>query len=208
MPPPQYVKLLLHCTANMVGKWDFAKFFYLNSGMLPNFCFVLPGLNNSGPRHWQTRWEERYGYTRIHQRDWDYPEAEDWIHTINEVIAPFPPESVILICHSLACCTAVLWARHYRRSIKGAFLVAPSDTEAPSYPPGTAGFTPMPLYTLPFPSIVVASTNDYYVTPERAQYFATHWGSRFVSVGPKGHINSDSNLGNWPEGHELLQTLF
>ena len=94
----------------MVVKWDFAKFFYLNSGMLPTFCFVLPGLNNSGPRHWQTRWEERYGYTRIHQRDWDTPDADDWIHTINEVIAPFPPKNVILIGHSLACCAVVRWA--------------------------------------------------------------------------------------------------
>jgi uncharacterized protein len=176
--------------------------------MLPNSCFVLPGLNSSGPQHWQTRWEERYGYTRIHQRDWDYPDADDWIHTINEVIAPFPPDSVILIGHSLACCTIVRWAERYGRMIKGAFLVAPSDTEAPSYPPGTTGFTPMPLFTLPFPSIVVASTNDYYVPPEKAAYFAKSWGSRLVSIGDRGHINSDSGLGDWTQGHELLQTLF
>jgi hypothetical protein len=176
--------------------------------MLPTFCFVLPGLNNSGPRHWQTRWEERYGYTRIQQADWDYPDKDDWIHTLNEVIAPFPPENVILIGHSLACCTIVRWAEHYQHVIKGAFLVAPSDTEAPSFPPVTTGFTPMPLHTLSFPSIVVTSSNDTYITPERAGYFAENWGSRLVSIGTLGHINSDSGLADWPEGHELLQTLF
>jgi predicted alpha/beta hydrolase family esterase len=176
--------------------------------MLPTCCFVLPGLYDSGPRHWQTRWEALYGYTRIHQHDWETPNLADWLHTINEVTAPFPSENLILIGHSLACCTIVRWAEKYQRPIKGALLVAPSDTEAPSYPTGTIGFTPMPLHTLSFPSIVVASTDDYYVTSERAEYFADHWGSRLVTIGAHGHINSDSGLGDWAEGYELLQTLY
>jgi len=176
--------------------------------MLPTCCFVLPGLFNSGPRHWQSRWEELYGYTRIHQRDWETPDAADWLHTIDEVLAPFPPENVILIGHSLACCTIVRWAEHYQRTIKAALLVAPADTEAPSYPSGTTGFQPMPLYTLPFPSIVVASTDDFYVSSKRAAFFAASWGSRLVSIGAHGHINSDSGLNDWPQGHQLLQTLF
>src|SRR6185312_5113802 len=176
--------------------------------MLPTYCFALPGLNNSGPDHWQTRWEERFGYTRIHQHDWDTPDAADWLQTIDAVLAPFPPEHIILIGHSLACCTIVRWTEYYRRTIKGAFLVAPSDTEAPSYPPGTTGFTPMPGYTLPFPSIVVTSNDDYYVSPERAACFAENWGSRLVDIGAAGHINSNSGLGDWPQGHQLLQSLF
>ncbi|GGA91271.1 RBBP9/YdeN family alpha/beta hydrolase [Puia dinghuensis] len=176
--------------------------------MSSTFCFILPGLNNSGPQHWQTRWEELYGFTRIQQQDWDTPVKDDWIHTINEVIAPFPPDQVILIGHSLACATIAHWANRYQRAIKGALLVAPSDVEAPSYPPGTEGFTPMPLQPLPFPSLVVASDNDYYVTPERATRFATQWGSRYMSIGNRGHINAASGLGDWPEGYKLLQTLF
>ncbi len=175
--------------------------------MLPTFYFVLPGLNSSGPRHWQTRWEELYGFTRIHQQDWDYPDKDDWIHTLQETIAPFPPQQVILIGHSLACATIAYWADRYKKIIKGAFLVAPSDTEAPSYPPGTTGFAPMPLNRLPFPSIVVASSNDNYVSLERAKYFAGQWGSRFLALGNLGHINGDSGLGDWPEGYQLLQTL-
>jgi uncharacterized protein len=175
--------------------------------MLSNFCFVLPGLYNSGPQHWQTRWEKLYGFTRIHQRDWDTPDKDDWIHTVNEVIAPFPPEKVILIAHSLGCCTIAHWSRHYRRTIKGALLVAPSDVEAPSYPPGTSGFNPMPAHLLPFPTIVVSSSDDEYVSSDRAAGFAEKWGSSLVEIGKKGHINSASGLGDWPEGYRLLQKL-
>jgi len=32
-------------------------------------------------------------------------------------------------------------------------------------------------------------------------------GSRLVDVGPKGHINSASGLGMWPEGFALVEEL-
>ena len=65
----------------------------------------------------------------------------------------------------------------------------------------------MPLRRLPFPSVLVASTDDPYVTEERARTFAEAWGSRFVSAGDVGHINSQSGLGDWPAGFALLQEL-
>ena len=65
----------------------------------------------------------------------------------------------------------------------------------------------MPLQKLPFPSLVVASTNDEYVTLERAQYFVSCWGSQFVNIGKLGHINSESDLKDWPAGMELLRQL-
>jgi uncharacterized protein len=169
--------------------------------------FILPGLYNSGPQHWQTHWENEFGFTRIHQADWNTPACKDWISTIDEAVAKHPLEQVVLVAHSLACCTVVHWAKKYRRIIKGALLVAPSDNEAPSYPPGTRGFKPMPLFKLPFPSIVITSINDEYVTFERARSFAAAWGSELVSAGECGHINSASNLGMWPQGFEQLQKL-
>jgi predicted alpha/beta hydrolase family esterase len=33
------------------------------------------------------------------------------------------------------------------------------------------------------------------------------WGSRFLSVGAKGDINSASALGTWPEGQALVEGL-
>jgi len=88
--------------------------------------------------------------------------------------------------------------------VRGAFLVAPSDVEAPSYPPNAIDFEPMPLAPLPFPSIVVASTNDQYVSLDRAKAFASAWGSRLVVIGDAGHINGASGYGPWPEGEKLL----
>jgi predicted alpha/beta hydrolase family esterase len=58
---------------------------------------------------------------------------------------------------------------------------------------------------LPFPSIVVASTNDEFVSIERARAFAQAWGSRFVEIGDAGHINGDSGFGEWPEGERMLE---
>jgi predicted alpha/beta hydrolase family esterase len=85
--------------------------------------------------------------------------------------------------------------------------VAPSDPEAPSYPEGPTGFAPMPLERLRFPSVVVASRNDPYVTLDRARQFAAAWGSRLVDIGDAGHINSQSGLGDWPSGLSLLEEL-
>jgi predicted alpha/beta hydrolase family esterase len=60
---------------------------------------------------------------------------------------------------------------------------------------------------LPFPSIVVASNNDPFLTTTRAREMARLWGSRFVDAGPAGHINGDSGVGDWPEGKRLLRLL-
>ena len=169
--------------------------------------FILPGLFNSGPQHWQTYWENVYGFTRINQQDWETPVCEDWISLIDSTITEYPLGEVVLVGHSLANCTVAHWARKYNRKIKGALLVAPSDVEAPSYPPGTTGFSPMPLNKLPFPSIVIASSNDEYVSFSRAKEFSEAWGSEFVNAGEHGHLNSYSNLGNWAFGYEYLKKL-
>jgi predicted alpha/beta hydrolase family esterase len=98
-------------------------------------------------------------------------------------------------------------AQTTKHHIKGAFLVAPSDPLGDAYPPEPQGFAPVPLVRLPFPSIVVASEDDIYVSLEQAKRYAEAWGSRFVNIGAQGHINSASNLGEWQEGLALLQTL-
>lgn len=169
---------------------------------------ILPGLGSSEETHWQSLWEKQFPeFIRVSQQDWDTPVCEDWIDTLDKEILRHDPENTILVGHSLACSTIVFWSIKYNRKIKGALLVAPSDTEAPSYPPGTIGFTPMPLNGLPFPSITVSSSNDYYVTLERAKFLADHWGSEFVTIGEAGHINVESGFGEWSEGLIFLRKL-
>jgi predicted alpha/beta hydrolase family esterase len=36
---------------------------------------------------------------------------------------------------------------------------------------------------------------------------AAAWGARCIDYGMAGHINADSGLGDWPEGHAHLTQL-
>ena len=65
-------------------------------------------------------------------------------------------------------------------------------------------FDPMIFEKFPFPSIVLASTNDEKVSLERAMCFAEAWGSEFVNVGDLGHMGSLARLGAWPVGEKIL----
>lgn len=170
--------------------------------------FIIPGLGNSGPEHWQT-WLEQTGsnFQRIWQSEWDAPECKNWIARIDQALSDEDLSQVVLIGHSLGVMTIVQWAITYKRSIKGAFLVAPSDPEDPKYTFPAIGYSPVPLQKLPFRSIVVTSSNDPWVSLERARFFADQWGSECVNIGEAGHINADSGHGPWPEGLDLLNQL-
>ncbi|MDQ0107284.1 hypothetical protein SAMN05660909_01021 [Chitinophaga terrae (ex Kim and Jung 2007)] len=168
---------------------------------------TLPGLNGSGPVHWQTIWENILpGVARVEQSDWNQPVCSEWVATLEENVAAAGPQ-VVIAAHSLGCVTLAHWAAQTKLKIRGALLVAPADAERPGFPEAAKGFAPIPLLKLPFASIVVASTNDPYCQLERAVWFASQWGGRFVNVGAKGHINSESGLGEWREGQHLLQEL-
>ena len=168
---------------------------------------LLPGLYNSGPEHWQSIWEKELpAFTRVIQREWDTPDRAEWVERLHKEISSSSVPA-ILVAHSSSCALVAHWAAAHTGPVSGALLVGPSDPEADSYPKGTTGFAPMPLNALPFPAIVVASTNDEFVTIERARFFAGRWGARIEIIGEAGHINSASGLGRWPRGLALLQEL-
>ncbi|MBO9676491.1 MAG: alpha/beta hydrolase [Sphingobacteriaceae bacterium] len=170
--------------------------------------FIVPGFGNSGPDHWQTYFEKSGdNFIRINQKEWDAPSNQDWIETIDSALAAYHPDHVVLIGHSLGCMAIANWAKAYQKKIKGALLVAPSDIEAPKYNFDTPGFDHVPLHKIDFKTIVVASTNDEWVTLERAEFFAKNWGSEFMNIGAAGHINANAGFGEWPEGLEILKKL-
>jgi predicted alpha/beta hydrolase family esterase len=123
------------------------------------------------------------------------------------MVTSFDLSSVVLIGHSLGCATIAHWAAKYKRNIKGAMLVAPSDLEAPNYTFPTKGFAPIPLDQMNFKSIVVASSNDIWVSLDRARFFAEKWGSDFINIGDAGHINVSSGHTNWEVGLTILKML-
>jgi predicted alpha/beta hydrolase family esterase len=171
---------------------------------------VVPGWQNSGPQHWQTLWEQQNPiFLRVQQRDWDTPHREWWLERITEEVRQ-APAPIVFAAHSLGCVALAHWAQQAGAElgkIKGALLVAPADIERKDTPVQLTDFRPLPRKLLPFPSIVVASNNDPYLAGERAREIARSWGSRFVDIGPAGHINGDSGLGDWPEGKRLLRHL-
>lgn len=170
--------------------------------------FIVPGLGNSGPEHWQTFFETTgENFRRINQQEWDTPACNNWIETIEEAIASYDPATVVLVGHSLGCSTIAHWAKKYKRKIKGALLVAPSDLEAPQYTFPATGFAPIPMDKIHFKTIVVASADDPWVSLERAEYFASYWGSEFINIGNAGHINTASGHKEWKEGLTILKTL-
>ena len=169
---------------------------------------IIPGLFNSGPDHWQSHWERRLPEAeRVEQSDWERPTLGEWTASLAEAVRQRP--GAILVAHSLGCALVAHLTRiSGGRGIAGALLVAPADVNRNT----TAGqllkgFSPIPQQGLPYPSIVVASQTDPYVSIPRAEAFAHAWGSRFVDLGDAGHINVDSGHGPWTEGFELLTAL-
>jgi len=168
---------------------------------------TLPGIGGSGPQHWQSLWEKEYAFTRIEQQEWETPFRDEWVANIQKVVSKHDPKKVILVGHSAVCSAIAKWAVRYKTKIKAALLVAPADPEAKTFPEGAIGFAPMPLHKLPFPSIVVASTNDFFATIERTKQFAEAWSSEFINIGDAGHINVASGYGQWDEGLQILRRL-
>ncbi|GAP35079.1 RBBP9/YdeN family alpha/beta hydrolase [Piscinibacter sakaiensis] len=169
---------------------------------------LLPGWLDSGPTHWQSRWEALHGDRRVVQADWVWPRRGDWMARLDEVLLD-EPAPVALVAHSLGCLLVAAWAAHSRHTarVRAALLVAPPDIEREDAPPQIATWRPVPRGPLPFPSRVVVSSDDPYAARPRAQALADAWGSGVVDVGPRGHLNGDSGLGDWPEGRRLLDAL-
>ena len=176
--------------------------------MSPDHVLVLPGWQSSGPTHWQSRWESLHGYTRVQQHDWMSPLRGDWITRLEEVVMS-REGSVVLVAHSLGCILTAAWATLSRNvhRVQAALLVAPGDVQRPELQAPLRSWSPIPMQPLPFASVLVASRNDPYCRFERAQDLARAWGSRLVDAGLAGHLNADSALGDWPEGHAHLQAL-
>ncbi len=116
---------------------------------------------------------------------------------------------VLLAAHSLGCQLVAAWAAHSRNTshVAGALLVAPPDTERDDMPPQLFNWRPIVRQRLPFPALAVVSSDDPYCAPVRAESMAGDWGAELVPIGPRGHINGESGLGDWPEGLALLGRL-
>jgi len=172
---------------------------------------TVPGLNNSGPGHWQTVWEERLpDCHRVEFGMWERPHRNTWVNKLDHAIRE-AGRPAILVAHSLGCLAVAWWAQLEQPApggpVRGALLVAPPEVDRDPLDPRIATFAPTPAVRLPFPAIVVGSRNDPYMKRSAARRLARIWGCGFADAGEAGHINAESALGDWPFGRFLLGQL-
>ena len=163
---------------------------------------IVPGINGSADKHWQTRWEAtQTDAVRIRPASWDEPNLENWIAAVDAAVTT--PDTII-VAHSLGCLAAAAWLAQNPGRVRGALLVAPPDRFGPDFPSVAPTFRAAEPAALGTPALVIASANDPYCALGTARTLATAWGAGFVEVGNLGHINIASKLGNWPAGRAIL----
>jgi predicted alpha/beta hydrolase family esterase len=169
---------------------------------------LLPGWLDSGPGHWQSRWEQLHGFERVQQADWVWPRRGDWMARLDEVVQAEAGPAV-LVAHSLGCHLVAAWAAHSRFTgqVQAALLVAVPDVEREDMPPNLFNWRPVLREPLPFASRLLYSLDDPYASPVYSRQIAAAWRSPAQALGELGHVNGDSGLGDWPEGLAVLQGL-
>lgn len=168
---------------------------------------IVPGLNNSGSEHWQSIWEKKYGFKRINQEEWDYPVYKEWEKNLIENLSRENSCDVVLVAHSLGCLLTVKAMPKIRKYLKAVFLVAPPDPNKEQFPNFLDSFEHLPEANLQLPGMLIYSENDQYSSSLFCIEKGKQWGLETMSVGRKGHINSESNIDDWNEGFNLFQKL-
>jgi predicted alpha/beta hydrolase family esterase len=122
---------------------------------------VVPGWQNSGPEHWQSRWQDAHpAWQRVQQADWLTPSRADWVATLDDAVRA-ADRPVLLVAHSLGCILTAWWAAHTRHAakVRGALLVAPGDVERPDLAAQIHGWAPIARQPLPFPPQAYAASH-------------------------------------------------
>lgn len=101
---------------------------------------IVPGWQDSGADHWQSRWERNLKTARrVIQDDWNNPEVEAWGDRIAK-FAGGATQPVVVVAHSLGVPAVVFAADKLKaKGVIGAFLVAPADVEFARFWPDTGG---------------------------------------------------------------------
>lgn len=162
---------------------------------------VVPGLHDSGPEHWQSRWQRLYpAFERVVQDDWEAPQLARWSTRLDAVRAT-DTRPTLIVAHSFGCLTTVHSLARDSHGVAGVLLVAPADPEK------FALVDALPHTVLPCPSIMIGSATDPWMSAPHAALWAERWGSIFIDGGDLGHINAESGIGDWLFGQNQLRAL-
>ncbi|MES2321169.1 MAG: alpha/beta hydrolase [Pseudomonadota bacterium] len=174
----------------------------MGTQLFPDFhVIIVPGLHDSSPDHWQSRWQRAHPeFERVVQDDWDHPQLAAWSARLDAVRRRDPRPS-LLVAHSFGCLTVAHSIARDDDNIAGVLLVAPAD------PDKFGVATQLPLLPFPCPSLMVSSANDPWMSATKAALWAARWRCELVEAGALGHINADSRIGDWAQGQRCLQRI-
>ena len=164
---------------------------------------IVPGWNNSGPDHWQSRWQRNLKTARrVEQADWHTPKLDDWVERI-VASAELAVRPVVIVAHNCGVTAVAHAAPRLRGIVAGAFLVAPADLDPDVHdiwPARSGGFAALPMQPLPWPTKLIGSSTDPYCRVARAQEIGRAWGSDVSIMAKAGCLDASSGHGPWPEG--------
>ncbi len=193
----------------MVPAFVHALSFVAGRGGPPEECGVTPILLVAGPHaagagHWHERWAAGLaGVQTVRVADGGRPQREAWvsrlaIHVLSQ------PQPVVIAAHGAGCLVAVHLPPYVAARVRGALFVAPLDPQRRAV---WSDFAPAPCTALPYPSTLVASSNDPACPARVAASYARAWGSTLVQLRGAGSIDAAAGFGHSPLGLALLQVL-
>ncbi len=163
---------------------------------------LVHGWGGSDFPHWQS-WlageiAKDYGTVCFAKlQDMQLPNKDAWAQQLKEHLESFDPD--VVICHSIA---NILWFHLCNETklpqVRKLYLVAPPSLqcdieELKSFFPVDI---PHNLYAQEV--ILIASTNDPYMTLKEAQTLGQSLGVEMKVLQDAGHINAESGYGEWP----------
>lgn len=140
---------------------------------------------------------------RVHQRDWEHPVCDEWANTLDESVRDVG-EPPILVAHSLGCLAVAHWTARSSRAVHAMLLVAVPDPSGPVFPRDAVGFSAVPRTLSGRRVTVVSSSDDPYSSTAYTLQRVADWDAEHIGLGPVGHINAASGLGDWPLGWTIV----
>ena len=167
-----------------------------------NKILLVPGLHNSGPDHWQSRWHQQFPqWQRMMGLPWDKPDLTVWSAKLASKLRS-RRSRVHLVAHSFGALTAIAAARLQPDKVSSIFIVAPAD-------PARFGIPDEVLTgSIKVSAQLIASRNDPWMSFERAEFWSRQWQVPLFDAGEVGHINAQSGHGEWHQGLALRSTRY
>jgi hypothetical protein len=175
--------------------------------MNPRNVLISPAGKTAAPATGKALWEARHGYTRVEQHELDAPAARRLER------APGRRAAVLRRAGRAGGAQPGLHAdrglgQHSRNihRVKAALLVAPPDMERDDVREMLPGWAPVPLNKLPFPAWCSRATTTPSAHPGARGSSPPPGAQELTDAGPRGHLNADSGLADWPEAHRACSS--